>query len=108
MDIPGGSRHYIYDNGNTIGHWDYDEFAGVFIDVAVAISESFDEFCEFHEALEEEFGGVEPGARGDIRRPEKAEIFCRVVDRRTDATELTEEHVNRVKEYVEADGPYKR
>lgn len=109
IDIPGGSVHYLYGNGRDIDGWEYEEFAGILNEPAVVAAGSFEEYCDFHNALCEQFGAVDSTVDPivGVRRPEKAEVFCRVIDRRTDVIDLTDDHLERLRGWVDEGGPYK-
>lgn len=110
IDIPEGSVHYLYSDGSSIKGWSHGEFAGILNEAAVAASGTFEEYFDFHDALCEEFGCVDTSVDPlvGVRRPEKAEIFCRVVDKRTDVTELTDENIKRLQQWVDEERPYDR
>lgn len=91
IDIPEGSQYYLYGNGRTIGGWTYEEFAGVVLDEIEDLIED-DEYREaIIDAFREEFTGIDRDFTGGIAPPERAEIFCQVVDARADDVELRDD-----------------
>jgi len=87
IDIPCGSDHYIYHNGNTINGWTEGEFAALIVEVLEECN-WVQERTEFNQSygyikqqFEEYFDTLDYEYRGGISPPERAEIFCRCVDR---------------------------
>jgi hypothetical protein len=88
VDIPYGSQHYIYGDGETISGWTEPEFAAVVFD---ALDEAdVDEDGEIRDAFADHFGGIDEDYIGGIAQPERAEIFCQCVDSRIEGVELVD------------------
>lgn len=115
VDIPNGSSHYIYHNGETINGWSEAEFAALIGSVVNELPPLDGEDPSIRQsdayikaAFEEHFGGWDTDYigwdeqfDGGIPRPERGEIFCQCVDSRIAATELTDELLDAVQRWVE-------
>lgn len=96
VDIPGGSKYYLYGNGDDIGGWTYEEFAGAVLHEIEDLIED-DEYREdILGAFRSEFGGIDRTYDGGIAPPERGEIFCQVVDSRSDDVELRDDLHERI------------
>jgi hypothetical protein len=102
VDIPGGSQHYIYDNGEDINGWSHEEFAALI----GGLAEELDISPELRTAIEagfsDYFGGFDPDYDGGVAAPERAEIFCQCVDSRISSLSLTDELHDAVQEWLDA------
>lgn len=105
VDIPDGSTHYLFDNGNDIGGWSYGQFAAV---IGTLVDELPSDHDGIKAAFEGYFGGWNEDYRGGVAPPERAEIFCQCVDRRFEEVELTDDLHAEVREWMEDNGPYLR
>jgi hypothetical protein len=90
IDIPSGSNYYIYDNGETIDGWSYEEFAALIGSVVDEIAIHQTHKTDIKAAFQQYFGGWDSDYRGSIAPPERAEIFCQCVDSRIDNLELSD------------------
>lgn len=96
VEIPKGSMYYLYDDGSKIrrdgGSWTYEEFSAIILslvdDLNLSVNEKY--IKEMKESFFEYFDidRIDDNYKGDIRIPEKAEIFCQFLDKRFDNMEL--------------------
>lgn len=103
VDIPGGSDYYLYGNGNDIEGWSYEEFAGVILHEIEDCIEDEDYREDVLDAFREEFGGIDRDFQGGVARPERAEVFCQVIDRRVDGIELRPDLHRRLRQEMTAE-----
>lgn len=89
VDIPDGSKTYIYDNGSDISGWSYEQFAALIGQVAYKIDIENSKATTIKNEFRKHFNGWNPDYKGGIFPPERAEIFCQCVDSRIDRLTLT-------------------
>lgn len=108
IDIPCGSVHYIYHDGNHINGWTEGEFAALIVSVLedanwVQERESFSQSYDYiKQQFEEHFDTLDYDYRGGICPPERAEIFCKCVNSRIDGLTLTDEMIDILRKWVES------
>lgn len=89
VDIPRGSQHYLYDDGDSISGYSYEEWAALIGSTAYEIAIPYERAEKIAAAFKEYYGGWDDSYEYGIHPPERAEIFCQCVDNRLDGVELT-------------------
>lgn len=102
VDIPKGSKYYLYDNGRNIEGWSYGEFGALIGQVADEIDIGEDEATSIKAGFRAHFEGWDEDYDGGVSPPERGEIFCQCVDSRIEGLELTDSLQSAVQEWVES------
>lgn len=106
VDIPGGSKYYLYYNGTDIEGWTKAEFAGIlfdYIEERLSAQLTAGEVDYLEEKLIEYFGGIDTDYRGGVAPPECAEIIGQCIDNRFDGTDLSPEIQTMLQESFDRD-----